>query len=279
MGSPLLRSDPFAQSRPPPAPTTGHPTFLVWLLAGSFVKVAYLSTRAHAMSNADPIELEKFSQLAHKWWDKNSEFKPLHEINPLRLGYIDRIASLSGKTVLDVGCGGGILTESLAASGAKVTGIDLADKSLQVAKLHLLESGIQVEYRKVAVEELAAERPAHYDVVTCMEMLEHVPDPAAVVAACAQLAKPDGHVFFSTLNRNPKSYLFAILGAEYVLNLLPRGTHDFAKFIKPSELAQWCRDAGLTVSDITGMSYNPLNKSYSLGHDTSVNYMAACRKD
>lgn len=231
------------------------------------------------MPNADPIELEKFSQLAHKWWDKNSEFKPLHEINPLRLGYIDRIAGISGKTVLDVGCGGGILSESLAASGAKVTGIDLADKSLQVAKLHLLESGRQVEYRKVAVEELAAERPAHYDVVTCMEMLEHVPDPAAVVAACAALVKPNGHVFFSTLNRNPKSYLFAILGAEYVLNLLPRGTHDFAKFIKPSELAQWCRDAGLNVSDVTGMSYNPLNKSYSLGHDTSVNYMAACRKD
>jgi len=231
------------------------------------------------MSNADPIELEKFSQLAHKWWDKNSEFKPLHEINPLRLGYIDRIAAISGKTVLDVGCGGGILTESLAASGAKVTGIDLADKSLQVAKLHLLESGRQVEYRKVAVEELAAERPAQYDVVTCMEMLEHVPDPAGIVAACAKLVKPDGHVFFSTLNRNPKSYLFAILGAEYVLNLLPRGTHDFAKFIKPSELAQWCRDAGLNVTDVTGMSYNPLNKIYSLGHDTGVNYMIACRKE
>jgi 2-polyprenyl-6-hydroxyphenyl methylase/3-demethylubiquinone-9 3-methyltransferase len=230
------------------------------------------------MSNADPIELEKFSQLAHKWWDKNSEFKPLHEINPLRLGYIDRIAQLSGKTVLDVGCGGGILAESLAASGATVTGIDLADKSLQVAKLHLLESGHKVEYRKVAVEDLAAERPAHYDIVSCMEMLEHVPDPAAVVAACAALVKPDGHVFFSTLNRNPKSYLFAILGAEYVLNLLPRGTHDFAKFIKPSELAQWCRDAHLNVSDITGMSYNPLDKTYSLGRDTSVNYMVACQR-
>ncbi|MBI5889836.1 MAG: bifunctional 2-polyprenyl-6-hydroxyphenol methylase/3-demethylubiquinol 3-O-methyltransferase UbiG [Nitrosomonadales bacterium] len=230
------------------------------------------------MSNADPIELEKFSQLAHKWWDPNSEFKPLHEINPLRLDYIDRIAALSGKEVLDVGCGGGILTESMADRGAKVTGIDLADKSLQVAKLHLLESGKQVEYRKVAVETLAAERPAHYDVVTCMEMLEHVPDPAAVVAACAKLAKPNGHVFFSTLNRNPKSYLFAILGAEYVLNLLPRGTHDFAKFIKPSELAQWCRDAELNVSDITGMSYNPLNQSYSLGRDTGVNYLVACQR-
>jgi 2-polyprenyl-6-hydroxyphenyl methylase/3-demethylubiquinone-9 3-methyltransferase len=231
------------------------------------------------MPNVDHIELEKFSQLAHKWWDPNSEFKPLHEINPLRLNYIDRIAPLAGKTVLDVGCGGGILAESMAGLGAKVTGIDLADKSLQVAKLHLLESGKQVEYRKVSVEELAAERPAHYDVVTCMEMLEHVPDPAAVVAACARLAKPDGQVFFSTLNRNPKSYLFAILGAEYVLNLLPRGTHDYAKFIKPSELAQWCRDGGLTVTDVTGMSYNPMNKSYSLGRDSSVNYLAACRKD
>jgi 2-polyprenyl-6-hydroxyphenyl methylase/3-demethylubiquinone-9 3-methyltransferase len=230
------------------------------------------------MSNADPIELEKFSQLAHKWWDPNSEFKPLHEINPLRLGYIDRIAALSGKTVLDVGCGGGILAESMAGLGAAVTGIDLADKSLQVAKLHLLESGKQVEYRKVAAEELADERPAHYDVVTCMEMLEHVPDPAAVVAACARLVKPDGHVFFSTLNRNAKSYLFAIIGAEYVLNLLPRGTHDFAKFIKPSELAQWCRDAGLDVSDVTGMSYNPLDKTYSLGRDAGVNYMVACRR-
>ncbi|GAB4125565.1 MAG: bifunctional 2-polyprenyl-6-hydroxyphenol methylase/3-demethylubiquinol 3-O-methyltransferase UbiG [Sideroxydans sp.] len=230
------------------------------------------------MSNADPLELEKFSQLAHKWWDPNSEFRPLHEINPLRLGYIDRIAGLAGKTVLDVGCGGGILSEALAGAGASVTGIDLADKSLNVARLHLLESGRQVEYRKIAVEDLAAERPGHYDVVTCMEMLEHVPDPAAVVRACAQLAKPGGHVFFSTLNRNPKSYLFAIIGAEYILNLLPRGTHDYARFIKPSELAQWCRAAGLHLADLTGMSYNPLNKSYSLGRDISVNYLAACRK-
>jgi 2-polyprenyl-6-hydroxyphenyl methylase/3-demethylubiquinone-9 3-methyltransferase len=231
------------------------------------------------MANADPIELEKFSQLAHKWWDPNSEFKPLHDINPLRLGYIDHIASLAEKTVLDVGCGGGILAESMAGLGAKVTGIDLAEKSLQVAKLHLLESGKRVEYRKVAVEDLAAERPEHYDVVTCMEMLEHVPHPARIVAACAKLAKPGGHVFFSTLNRNPKSYLFAVIGAEYVLNLLPRGTHDFAKFIKPSELAQWCRDAGLNVADVTGMSYSPMNKTYSLGRDTSVNYLVACRKD
>jgi len=247
-------------------------------LGSSFVKVAPQLTEVNTMSNADPIEIEKFSLLAHKWWDPNSEFKPLHEINPLRLGYIDRIAGLSGKAVLDVGCGGGILTESMAAKGAKVTGIDLADKSLQVAKLHLLESGHKVEYRKVAVEDLAIERPAHYDIVSCMEMLEHVPDPSSVVAACAKLVKPNGHVFFSTLNRNPKSYLFAILGAEYVLNLLPRGTHDFAKFIKPSELAQWCRDSGLDVSDITGMSYNPLDKVYSLGRDTGVNYMVACQR-
>ena len=230
------------------------------------------------MSNADPIELEKFSQLAHKWWDPNSEFKPLHEINPLRLAYIDRIASLAGKTALDVGCGGGILSEALADAGATVTGIDLADKSLSVAKLHLLESGKKVDYRKVAAEVLAEERPAHYDVVTCMEMLEHVPDPAVIVAACAKLVKPGGHVFFSTLNRNPKSYLFAIIGAEYVLNLLPRGTHDYAKFIKPSELAQWCRNAGLGVSEVTGMSYNPLDKSYSLGRDTSVNYLLASQR-
>ncbi len=230
------------------------------------------------MSNVDAVEIEKFSALAHKWWDPNSEFRPLHEINPLRLSYIDRIAALSGKTVLDVGCGGGILSEALAGAGATVTGIDLADKSLKVAELHLLESGKKVEYRKVAVEVLADERPAHYDVVTCMEMLEHVPDPAAVVTACAKLVKPNGHVFFSTLNRNPKSYLFAIIGAEYVLNLLPRGTHDYAKFIKPSELAQWCRNAGLNVTEVTGMSYNPINKSYALGQDTGVNYLLASQR-
>jgi len=231
------------------------------------------------MANADPIELEKFSQLAHKWWDPNSEFKPLHDINPLRLGYIDRHAGLSGKTVLDVGCGGGILSESMAGLGANVTGIDLGDKPLQVAKLHLLESGLQVEYRKVAVEALAAEQPEHYDVVTCMEMLEHVPDPNSVISACAKLAKPGGWVFFSTLNRNPKSYLFAVIGAEYILNLLPRGTHDYAKFIKPSELAQSCRNADLSLDNIIGMSYNPLTQAYSLGSNTDVNYMIACRKD
>lgn len=231
------------------------------------------------MTNVDQHELEKFSQLAHRWWDTNSEFKPLHEINPLRLNYINRIAPLSGKTVLDIGCGGGILTESMAALGAQVTGIDLGDKALKVARLHLLESGKQVNYRKIAVEELAAELPGHYDVVTCMELLEHVPDPSSTVRACAQLVKPGGHVFFSTLNRNPKSYLFAVIGAEYLLKLLPRGTHDYAKFIKPSELAQFCRDAGLSVADICGLSYNPLSKIYSLGKDTDVNYMIACRRD
>lgn len=231
------------------------------------------------MSNADPIEIEKFSQLAHKWWDPHSEFKPLHEINPLRLGYIDRNASLKGKTVLDVGCGGGILSESMARSGAQVTGIDLSEKALGVARLHLLESGQQVDYRKIPVETLAEESPSHFDVVTCLEMLEHVPDPASVIMACARLVKPGGWIFFSTLNRNPKSYLFAIIGAEYVLNMLPRGTHDYAKFLKPSELAQACRNARLDVVDLIGMSYNPISKVYSLGKDTDVNYMIACRRD
>ncbi|MDD2685882.1 MAG: bifunctional 2-polyprenyl-6-hydroxyphenol methylase/3-demethylubiquinol 3-O-methyltransferase UbiG [Gallionella sp.] len=230
-------------------------------------------------SNVDPVELEKFSQLAHKWWDPNSEFKPLHEINPLRLAYINRVAGLTGKRVLDVGCGGGILSEGMAGLGAEVTGIDLADKSLQVAKLHLLESGKQVNYRKVAVEAFAAEQAGQFDIVTCLEMLEHVPDPHSVIDACAKLVKPGGWVFFSTLNRNPKSYLFAILGAEYVLNMLPRGTHDYARFIKPSELAQTCRNTGLNVAELIGMSYNPLSKTYSLGNDTSVNYMVACRRD
>jgi 2-polyprenyl-6-hydroxyphenyl methylase/3-demethylubiquinone-9 3-methyltransferase len=231
------------------------------------------------MTNADPLELEKFSQLAHKWWDPHSEFRPLHDINPLRLEYIDRHAGLTGKTVLDVGCGGGILSESMAGLGAKVTGIDLSEKALQVAKLHLLESGKQVDYRKVAVEELAAEQPGRYDVVTCLEMLEHVPDPSSVIAACAKLVNPGGRVFFSTLNRNPKSYLLAVIGAEYILKMLPRGTHDYAKFIKPSELAQFCRNAGLSLDNIIGMSYNPLTQVYSLGSNTDVNYMIACRKD
>jgi 2-polyprenyl-6-hydroxyphenyl methylase/3-demethylubiquinone-9 3-methyltransferase len=230
------------------------------------------------MTNADPIELEKFSQLAHKWWDPNSEFKPLHDINPLRLGYINRLAGLAGKDILDVGCGGGILAEGMAALQANVTGIDLADKSLQVAKLHLLESGRQVNYRKIAVEALAEEQPGQFDVVTCLEMLEHVPDPQSIIDACAKLAKPGGWLFFSTLNRNPKSYLLAILGAEYLLKMLPAGTHDYAKFIRPAELAQFCRNAGLDLSDITGMSYNPLSKTYALGQDTGVNYLVACRK-
>jgi 2-polyprenyl-6-hydroxyphenyl methylase/3-demethylubiquinone-9 3-methyltransferase len=228
--------------------------------------------------NADQQELDKFSQLAHRWWDPNSEFKPLHDINPLRLEYIESLAGLQGKRVLDVGCGGGILSESMATRGANVTGIDLGDKALKVAKLHLLESGQKVDYRLIAVEELAQQEPQQYDVVTCMEMLEHVPDPASVVRACAQLVKPGGHVFFSTLNRNLKSYLFAIVGAEYVLNMLPRGTHEYAKFLKPSELARHCRAAGLSVEEVTGMSYNPLSKVYSLGDDTSVNYMMDCRR-
>lgn len=231
------------------------------------------------MINADPLELEKFSQLAHRWWDPNSEFKPLHEINPLRLDYINRIAPLSGKAVLDVGCGGGILAEGMAELGAAVTGIDLGDKALEVARLHLLESGRQVDYRKIAAEDFAAARAGQYDVVTCMEMLEHVPSPSSIVCACAQLVKPGGHVFFSTINRNPKSYLFAVIGAEHLLKILPHGTHDYAKFIKPSELAQFCRSAGLSVSGITGMSYHPLSKTYSLGRDTDVNYIFSCRRD
>lgn len=224
-------------------------------------------------SNVDAAELEKFSQLAHRWWDPGSEFKPLHDINPLRLGYINRITGLSGKSVLDVGCGGGILSESMAALGACVTGIDLGDKPLRVAQLHLLESGLNVEYRKIAVEELATEHPHHYDIVTCMEMLEHVPKPAAIVEACARLLKPGGTCFFSTLNRNPKSYLYAVVGAEYVLGLLPRGTHEYARFITPAELAGFCRAAGLDVQRITGMTYNPVTRTYALSQDASVNYI------
>ncbi len=229
--------------------------------------------------NADALELQKFGELAHKWWDKDSEFKPLHEINPLRLGYIDSIAHLQGKRVLDVGCGGGILSESMYFKGADVTGIDLGEKALNVAKLHQLESAAKVNYQLVSVEQLANEQPASFDVVTCMEMLEHVPDPASVVAACARLVKPGGSVFFSTINRNPKAYLFAVIGAEYLLNLLPKGTHDYAKFIKPSELSSWVRHGGLNVSGMRGMSYNPITQHYWLSDDVSVNYLMHTQLD
>jgi 2-polyprenyl-6-hydroxyphenyl methylase / 3-demethylubiquinone-9 3-methyltransferase len=224
-------------------------------------------------SNFDAAELSKFSELAHKWWDKTSEFKPLHDINPLRLNYIDNLVSLTGKTVLDVGCGGGILSESMATLGAKVTGIDLGEKALKVAQLHSLESGINVDYQRVAVEKFAEDKPEKFDVVTCLEMLEHVPDPSSVIKACTMLVKPGGHVFFSTINRNPKSYLFAVIGAEYLLKMLPRGTHDYTKFIKPSELAGWARLAGLTLESETGMSYNPITQQYKLGDDVSVNFL------
>ena len=228
--------------------------------------------------NADPLEIQKFSELAHLWWDPTSEFRPLHEINPLRLEWINARVALAGKNVLDVGCGGGILAESMARKGATVTGIDLSEKALKVADLHSLESGAQVRYELIAAEALAAKEPGQYDVVTCMEMLEHVPDPAAIVQACATLVKPGGHVFFSTLNRNPKSYLFAIIGAEYLLRMLPKGTHDYGKFITPAELSQFARRAGLDVDALKGMGYNPLTKIYALNQDTSVNYLVACSR-
>lgn len=229
--------------------------------------------------NADPQELAKFSELAHRWWDPDSEFRPLHQINPLRLDWIDGLARLSGKRVVDVGCGGGILAESMARRGAQVLGIDLATKPLRVAQLHAMEAGVAtVQYREVAVEALAAEAPAAFDAVTCMEMLEHVPEPASVVRACMQLVRPGGWVFFSTINRNPKSFLFAIVGAEHVLRLLPKGTHEYARFIRPSELAQWCRDAGLELLQTRGMEYNPFTQRYWLSADTSVNYLLACRR-
>jgi 2-polyprenyl-6-hydroxyphenyl methylase/3-demethylubiquinone-9 3-methyltransferase len=231
------------------------------------------------MTNVDAQELAKFSELAHRWWDTESEFRPLHQINPLRLDWIDERVALRGKAVLDVGCGGGVLAESMARRGAQVTGIDLAAKPLGVARLHALESGVDnVQYREIATEALAAERPAAFDVVTCMEMLEHVPEPASVVQACATLAKPGGWVFFSTFNRNPKAFAFAIVGAEYVLRLLPRGTHEYARFIRPSELARWCREAGLSLQDTRGLQYNPFTRRYGLSGDTSVNYLVACRK-
>jgi 2-polyprenyl-6-hydroxyphenyl methylase/3-demethylubiquinone-9 3-methyltransferase len=230
-------------------------------------------------ANADPRELAKFNALAARWWDPHGDFKPLHEINPLRLGYIQRLGGgLAGKRVLDVGCGGGILSEGMAREGAQVTAIDMAADALEVARLHLYESGLRIEYRHQPVEQLARQAAGHFDIVSCMEMLEHVPDPASVVHACAEAAKPGGEVFFSTLNRNPKSYLFAILGAEYLLRLLPKGTHDYARFIRPSELAGWCRAAGLEVLDLTGLHYNPLTRRYALGGDVAVNYLVHARK-
>ena len=229
--------------------------------------------------NVDPQEIAKFSELAHRWWDPESEFRPLHQINPLRLDWIDQRASLRGKRVLDVGCGGGILSDAMARRGADVLGIDLSTKALRVASLHALEANTpSVRYREVSAETLAAESPSEFDVVTCMEMLEHVPDPLSVVSACAALVKPGGWLFFSTINRNPKSFLFAIVGAEYILKLLPKGTHEYAKFIKPSELAGYCREAGLDVNESCGLEYNPLTRRYWLSGDTSVNYMLACRR-
>ena len=233
----------------------------------------------HPTENADPAELAKFSDLAHRWWDTESEFRPLHQINPLRLAWIDDIVPLAGKRVLDIGCGGGILADAMARKGAEVLGIDLAGKALKVAQLHALEAQTQgVSYREVSAETLAAEQPESFDLVTCMEMLEHVPDPSSVVRACATLVKPGGHVFFSTINRNAKAFVFAIVGAEYILNLLPRGTHEFAKFIKPSELAAYARAAGLDLAHTRGMEYNPLTRHYWLSANTSVNYMLGMRK-
>ncbi len=236
------------------------------------------TTDPATVPNADPAELQKFGALAHRWWDPQGDMRPLHEINPLRLDWIDRLAALPGKRVLDVGCGGGILAESMAQRGARVTGIDLSTKPLRVAQLHALESGVAVDYREASAEALAAESPAAFEVVTCMEMLEHVPDPASTVQSCGTLARPGGWVFFSTINRNPKSFVFAIVGAEYVLRLLPRGTHEYARFIRPSELAAMARRAGLEVIEILGMTYNPLTRRFALGRDTDVNYLVACRK-
>jgi 2-polyprenyl-6-hydroxyphenyl methylase/3-demethylubiquinone-9 3-methyltransferase len=229
--------------------------------------------------NADPAELQKFSDLAHRWWDPAGEFKPLHEINPLRLDWIDRSAHLGGKRVLDVGCGGGILAEAMARRGARVTGIDLSEKALKVAELHLLESRLEIAYAAVSADELAAREAGGFDVVTCMELLEHVPDPESMVAACARLVKPGGQVFFSTINRNPKAWLFAVVGAEYVLGLLPKGTHDYERFIKPSELARSARAAGLRVEEMTGMIYNPVTKQYRLAPDCGVNYLVRCVRE
>ena len=231
------------------------------------------------MSNVDHAEIAKFEALAHRWWDRDSEFKPLHEINPLRVNWIDERATLAGKKVLDVGCGGGILSESMARRGAQVTGIDMGEAPLSVARLHQLESELDIDYRQITAEALAAEQPGQYDVVTCLEMLEHVPDPASVIRACHALVKPGGQVFFSTINRNPKAYALAIVGAEYVLQLLPRGTHDYRKFIRPSELGAWCRETGLAMNDIVGLTYNPLTKQYKLTDDADVNYMVQTTRE
>jgi 2-polyprenyl-6-hydroxyphenyl methylase / 3-demethylubiquinone-9 3-methyltransferase len=229
-------------------------------------------------TNVDPHELPKFSELAYRWWDANAEFKPLHDLNPVRLDWIDNHAHLSGKRVLDIGCGGGILSESMAVRGATVKGIDLSTNALGVADLHSLESGVEVAYEEIAAEAIAAREPGTYDVVTCMEMLEHVPSPAAIVQACSTLVKPGGWVFFSTLNRNAKAYLFAVIGAEYIARMLPRGTHDYARFIKPSELAQFARSAQLDITEIKGITYRPLSKRFDLSDDTSINYLMACRR-
>jgi 2-polyprenyl-6-hydroxyphenyl methylase/3-demethylubiquinone-9 3-methyltransferase len=233
----------------------------------------------HSTVNADPAELAKFSDLAHRWWDPAGEFRPLHEINPLWLDWLARHAPLAGKDVIDVGCGGGILAEAMAQRGARVTGIDLAEKPLKVAELHLLESGAEVRYERASAEDYAASHAEGFDVLTCMEMLEHVPDPGSAVAACARLLKPGGRAFFSTINRNPKAYLFAVIGAEYVLKLLPKGTHDYSRFIRPSELAGWCRAAGLREVELIGMTYNPLTRRYRLGADCDVNYLLCCTRD
>ncbi|MEK6244064.1 MAG: bifunctional 2-polyprenyl-6-hydroxyphenol methylase/3-demethylubiquinol 3-O-methyltransferase UbiG [Pseudomonadota bacterium] len=234
---------------------------------------------ASTTQNVDPAELEKFNALAHRWWDPQGEFRPLHALNPLRLAWIDGLAKLGGKKVLDVGCGGGILSEAMARLGASVTGIDLSEKALRVAQLHLLESGLVVDYQLSSAEDFSNLNKEKFEAVTCMELLEHVPDPASTIAACAKLVKPGGRVFFSTINRNPKSYLFAVLGAEYLLKLLPRGTHDYARFIKPSELAHWCRDAGLQPLELKGMTYNPVTDQYRLGEDCDVNYSLCCVRD
>ncbi len=230
-------------------------------------------------TNIDPSEIAKFEALADRWWDPTSEFKPLHDINPLRCNYIDERAPLAGKVVVDIGCGGGILSEAMAQRGATVTGIDMGAAPLSVARLHALESGVKIDYRQLPAEQLAAEQPAHYDIVTCLEMLEHVPNPASIIRACADLAKPGAHLFFSTINRNPKAYVFAIVGAEYLLKMLPKGTHEYGKFIRPAELANWIRSAGLILENITGMTYNPLIKKYSLSNsDIDVNYIVHTRK-